>query len=331
MQSKDRKSIPTSTILEPPKAEPVHILEHQVTKPRESDTADSHSRHFKSLNKRRLAKIITNKKLGILCNLDSTLKKAYKRSFSCVRVVLQVGHNSTAETCKARWCFVCTRIRIAKLINAYYDPIKALFENNEVYHVVLSIPTVYDSELSNAWVEMRMSLRRIVRNLKKTYGLDITALRSSECTYNPKTKRYHPHYHLLIAGRKESEMVIQFWLKQFPKARIKGQSIGKADVDSIFELFKYTAKGVIKNEYNALAEDAIFRSLYRKKTVETFGSIKKSVAMGNSIRAKIDWKGDGIDVWVWDNDVLDWVNAEGELLMGIDLQKDEIDFISTFK
>lgn len=326
MQSKGNLADSNSTILGQLKATPLDKLAHEVTSPSEKEG----SKHYNSLSKRQLAKAITVAKTKHLQLLDSPLKKAYSNTLKCNEYLHQNGQNLVSERCKNRWCLVCARIRAMHLMHAYLPVLEPL--KKELYHVVLTRgKTVSKLNLVAAIKDMNLAFRRIVRNAKKTYGMDVVAIRNTECTYRDRSGLFHPHFHLLIHTEDAAKYVIDSWLKQFPNASRKSQKSGIADVNKLIELFKYTAKGIIKNKHHAVAEDAIYRAFRNKKTLVTFNLKKMKIKNDSIIHSKIDWKGDGQQVWKWDQSLMDWVAPDGELLMSRHFTGVEMELIDKLK
>ena len=262
--------------------------------------------------KRQKAKAITMAQVYRLIDLDSRLKKSYWRTYHCNRLILQHGYKMVTTYCNGRWCTVCNRIRMAKMINAYSVTLMKL---NDLYFVTLTTPNVKGSELSNEIDGMYKSWRCINKNIRKTYKQGIKGMRKLECTYNPHTDTYNPHFHFLIESKEGAERLISLWLDRYPKANRKGQDMRKAKQGSLIELFKYTVKGVHKGRFLAEPLDCIYRALEGRRTYQPFGIRKVTEEdVDGIISEEVTFKGFRNDFWTWETDVKDWVNREGELL-----------------
>lgn len=264
------------------------------------------------LTKRQIAKAITLGQLYPLIDLNSPLKKSYWRTYHCNRIIVQDGFKYTTEYCNGRWCTVCNRIRMAKMINGYSVP---LLKIHDLQFVTLTAPNVKGSDLKNEIATMYKKWRGINQNMRKTYKMNIQGLRKLECTYNPKTDTYNPHFHFLIGGQSEAEQLVKLWLDKNPKASIKAQNITKSRDGSIIELFKYAVKGVHKGKFYPQALDQIYQALYGKRTFQSFGISKQIEEDLDGIKSEeLTFKGFNNSIWQWSNECKDWVNSDGELL-----------------
>jgi hypothetical protein len=202
---------------------------------------------------------------------------------------------------------------MAKMINAYSVPLTSL---EDLHFVTLTTPNVTAQDLKVEMDGMYKSWRYIVnKRLRKHHKLRIRGMRKLECTYNPYTDTYNPHFHILVEGKEAAKLLIDLWLKRYPKASIKGQDMRAADPNSLIELFKYTVKGVHKGKYYPKALDTIYQALENRRTYQPFG-IKKLVEEDiDGIKSEeVTFKGYRDDMWRWSKVAKDWVNDDGELL-----------------
>jgi plasmid rolling circle replication initiator protein Rep len=263
--------------------------------------------------KRARAKAFTNSYLFDLIDLKSPLVKSYWNTYHCSRTILQEDRKFTAKYCNNRWCLTCNRIRTAKMINGYSSSIEQ-FDNPQF--VTLTIPNVKAKDLRIAIEEMNVALMHIRRNLKKTYKINLKALRKYESTYNLRTNTFHPHFHLIVEGKDTSDLLVDLWLKQFTKADRKAQDVRLASETSLTELCKYFTKIIAKdNDYNPRALDIMFRAVKGKRTFQPIG-IRKDVSEDvDEIQSQeVDFKPPSNEIWVYETDVYDWVTHDGELL-----------------
>ena len=260
---------------------------------------------------RQKAKAITLAQLFPLINLDSRLKKSYWRTYHCNRLILQEGYNMTTKYCNGRWCTVCNRIRMAKMINAYSLPLLSL---KNLYFVTLTLPNVKAEDLSKEIDRMYQSFRAINQNIRKTYKINLKGMRKLECTYNPHTDTYNPHFHLMLDGERAAELFISLWLQRHPEATRKAQDMRKAKEGSLIELFKYTVKGVHKGKYHPEALDQIYQAFENRRTYQPFGIAKVVDEDISGIKSEaVTFKGNENNNWSWSKNAKDWVNQDGEL------------------
>jgi len=273
--------------------------------------------------KRAIAKYKTLDVLFPLIDLHSSLNKAYWRTYHCCNVLLQEDKKITGKYCNNRWCMVCNRIRTAKLINGYLPAIKQ--DLKDPYFVTLTIPNVPGKDLRKALDKMTRTIRQITDLFRNRRTFKLKGIRKIECTYNTRSKDFHPHLHLLIDGIDIANELVSEWLNHYPEANKRGQDLRPADQNSLIELFKYSTKLSAKEKEEPEALDVIFKALYKKRIFQPIGMRKLSVSEDiEEIQAQeIDSLKSAIDVWTWEHEVSDWVNASGEGLTGCEEYKNE--------
>lgn len=268
-----------------------------------------------SLKKRAKYKYLTNENVLNLVDLNSDLKKSYWSSWHCSNILLQDQQKVTGKYCNNRWCIVCNRIRTAKLIQGY-EPVISKFKNP--YFVTLTIPNVSENELRQRIQSMITCLILINKGLRKIKK-GLKAIRKIEVTYNDRLNNYHPHLHLIVEGQKNAENLINLWLKYNPESDKRGQDMRIADENSMIELFKYSTKltvsGNKKKMIPAYNQDVIYKALKGLRTYQPIG-IKKEVSenIDELQSQRIDDIIAKIDVWVWNQELKDWINSSGEFL-----------------
>jgi hypothetical protein len=257
-----------------------------------------------------------------LSQLDSPLNKSYRRTlFDCCGTIMQEGSKFTSRYCNGRWCNTCNRIRTAKLIKGYAQP---LAEMKEGRHVVLTIVNVRGSDLKAAIEGMTQTFINIQRCMKRE-GNPLKGIRKLECTYNAENDDYHPHYHFIVDGEHQANRLIDEWLTRYPTARRECQRSTPVDAGSAMELFKYVTKLVTSSKKKAHegfkiyvpALDTIFQAMAGKRTFQPFGGIKMVTEDVEGVQAE-DIAGIPeyeFAVWEWSGN--DWRHiAGGEMLAG---------------
>jgi hypothetical protein len=200
---------------------------------------------------------------------DFTMQDSYWNSFHCVSHLEQKGEKITGKYCGNRWCLVCSRVRTGKLINKY----RPFFEQmQEPQFVTLTAPTVTEVELPNRLEEMQKQLKQVQEIMRKM-STPLVGVRKIEVQYNPDTNKYHPHFHLLIEGKYEAEVLVDLWLSKNTTAVREAQDIRSADADTLIEVFKYTTKLCSKDRrtMNAHGLHIIFRELRGLRTFQAIG------------------------------------------------------------
>jgi DNA-damage-inducible protein D len=300
---------------------------------------------FTILSKRARAKTYTVPLSVKLASLESPLKKSYWISYNCCRDLTQEGSKITGRYCNYRWCSVCNRIRTAKLIIGYKQPLSELEDKR---FVTLTLPNCKSSELSETLDFMQKTIDDIREMFKKRkargQSLGLVGLRKLECTYNYKTNTYHPHFHFVIQGNDIAKEFYESWvsrvynrykavkdgngefytiekIKYAHEAKKKGKSghIIECDGEEL-ELFKYFTKMVSKTEkgYQTFVEplDIIFRAMENRRVFQSMG-LKKDVSenIDDIISEEIDNIEERFTKWKWYKN--DWVEmSTGEVLTG---------------
>ncbi len=276
--------------------------------------------------KRAKAKFITNGFIIDLASLKSPLEQSYWNTFHCVETLLYDQENGkmTGKYCKNRWCLVCNRIRTGKLMNKYFD---RFIKYDDLFFVTLTVRNVPIEKLPECLNRMGKIWDKI-RFKFKYRGINFDGIRKSECTYNNKENTFHPHFHVVIRGREQAELLLQLWMKLNKEdTDIKGQDIRKCDTDTLKELFKYFTKIVKrdkttdKNEYQIFIKplDLMNQAYYKNKIFNPFGIFRKKEDSENDedieeLQAEILQEIRDGSVWAWIQTQSDWVSEYGEYL-----------------
>lgn len=108
-------------------------------------------------------------------------------------------------TCKEKFCSNCKKLKQAARMTRYIPEIEKLTSDYNMFHLVLTLPSVSGEELSKTIKSIftyYANLNRYFRGDKKIRGVSfnqwgyVGGLRSLEVTY--KGKMYHPHLHCLL-------------------------------------------------------------------------------------------------------------------------------------
>jgi hypothetical protein len=287
------------------------------------------------LQKRALKKVITKALVigngnGLVDVEGSELNKGYWSTYHCSNVMLQDGKKVSSSYCKRRWCLVCNNIRTANLILGYAD---VLAEFKDPYFVTLTQPSVKAHELEYRIVKSNSSVRKVRDRLKKR-GVVLKGIRNHECTYNADKDTFHPHQHFIVEGEEEAHQLKMEWLVTETESEFAAQKVVKADENSVLELFKYMTKVIVKGKegnpsHYPKAMDVIFCAYKDKRTVQSFGGIKKK-EITEEITGNIehDYLPSRLEWFVYEDQAMDWVSAYGELLSEFSPTKKVIDLVS---
>jgi len=231
----------------------------------------------RNLLKRARSKYYTNRIVGHLLYRNSPIHKQYQRAYYCNTHIVQNGKTFTSKYCNSRACHICNRIRTAKFINGYKQP---LLDLGALEFTTLTIPNVRHQVLRDTVTRMCKDFTNIIRVLRERRGIKVSGIRKIEITYNSTTDTYHPHLHV-ITDQSTGETIIAEWLARYPDATRSAQDTRKCDENSFNELFKYTTKIAAKAksgkgfDVHIPALDMILIALDKKRTFQSFGTIKK--------------------------------------------------------
>jgi len=275
-----------------------------------------------TLQNRATTKAITDAGVLRFVSLESPLNKSYWQTYHCTRTILQDGTQIKSRYCNQRWCLVCNRIRTAKLMKGYIPAIDVM---KDPQFVTLTRPNVKGSYLRSTFVDMNSKFSQCKDVLRKQ-GIALVGIRKVETTYNNQRDDFHPHFHFIIDGKKESEALKVEWLKRNPKALHYLQDV-KPCTDPI-ELFKYFTKLTTKDgQFIPEALDITFRAMKGKRVFQPFGGIKKqSEDIDINESTLIDWKPEATEIWTFQSSgkFSDWYNANGEALSEVELSEETL-------
>lgn len=250
---------------------------------KENDVLKEDVRKFKKLaQKKTVSYLFNDAYLSYLLNQNNKkydfLVKQVAEAIECKNVYLQQGTEYFTHTCKRKTCLSCQNKRTAQLIDSYLTQID--FSQNDIYFGTATKSATSKSKLEKNLNDTISAFGTIVRNIKKTYNLDVQAIRTIECTYNEIEDTYHLHVHYLIKGQKQAELFQQLWFDKWNKTN--GYTISKdaqhltlADKGSGLELFKYCTK--IGENVNFEALSNILYVFQNRRLVQAYGMKKETV------------------------------------------------------
>lgn len=182
--------------------------------------------------------------------------------------------------CRQRWCAFCWSVRASELRARLVRIVNAWGHGN-AWFVTLTEPNVAGDKLRETMRAMTKRLRACVLAVRRA-GVAVELVRRNEVTFNPETRDYHPHLHLLVRGQVAAQMLRGEWLNRTPRASSLAQDCQRADPRRLLrELTKYVAKpmatgrpdGTTKREYwPAYAVATIYRALARLRLFAVLGA-----------------------------------------------------------
>jgi hypothetical protein len=228
------------------------------------------------------------------------------------------------------------------MMAGYIEPLREL---GDLYFTTLTIKNVKAEKLAETIEKMLKDISNIIRVLRERKKINISGIRKIEITYNAKMDTYHPHFHILH-NENVGDIIIEEWLKRNPTAKQKGwdwkekkmvdlqvsKPVTKKDEDDkkfLNEIFKYATKFVVKDskDRNIMnvyvpALDNILRALHTKRSVQSFGDIRKLKIAEEEGEQEllsqeiIDIEEETYKEWQWSaiDDIYDWLDNNGKRL-----------------
>jgi hypothetical protein len=228
------------------------------------------------------------------------------------------------------------------MMAGYIEPLREL---GDLYFTTLTIKNVKAENLAETIEKMLKDISNIIRVLRERKKINISGIRKIEITYNAKMDTYHPHFHILH-NENVGDIIIEEWLKRNPTAKQKGwdwkekkmvdlqvsKPVTKKNEDDkkfLNEIFKYATKFVVKDskDRNIMnvyvpALDNILRALHTKRSVQSFGDIRKLKIAEEEGEQEllsqeiIDIEEETYKEWQWSaiDDIYDWLDNNGKRL-----------------
>lgn len=260
--------------------------------------------------------------------------QGYWNTYHCQEKLFSSEGRVYGRYCKNRWCTLCASIRKAELINQYLPEIQTW---EDPHFVTLTVKAVLAGKLSWAFRGLHKAFRQLREYHKKKdqqgKGEKLIGLRATECNFNPITKTYNPHIHLIVANAQMAKTLTTEWVKKWnqkgdrytsPRAQ-HFRKVENVEKDLI-ELVKYGAKVFTEPDLNrkaggntpqmvyAAALDNIFAAMKPYRLFERFGfNLPKQSARSKQSPKIINH----YDELVFEPTLRDWHNPEtGELFTG---------------
>lgn len=247
--------------------------------------------------------------------------------YHCGDFVAFEGNKIVASNfCRLRLCPMCQR---RKSLKTFSDFCKILDELKDYafLHLVLTVPNVEGSELSETLDYMNRSSSRFfrVKALQKAFK---GVARFTEISYNNKHNNFHPHFHNLIAVKKSyftSRDYLKYdylralwsavWLNRKKNlSRLSDDKlllsdlsdsnslqifITKADEGALPEIAKYAVKPLMfecSRRERAEILQALYEGIHSKRLVQTYGVIREACR-----KLKIDFEADSVELDTLEN------------------------------
>lgn len=178
---------------------------------------------------------------------DETRKKSYWNTYHCQNKVYTVDGKLYSRYCKNRHCTLCCSIRKAAIINSYLPTIQTW---EEPYLVTLTVKSIPHNRLKPVMQSMVKELRRIIAKYRKQHqrggNTKLVGVRSLESNFNPKSKKYNPHFHIIVANKAMADIITKEWLMRGKKGWVHEDAQNQMkvfnNVKALIEVVKYGSK-----------------------------------------------------------------------------------------
>ena len=191
-----------------------------------------------------------------------------------------------ANNCENRFCPMCAYKKSRKDAMKISVMLKYLENKFQFLFLTLTSPNVTSDNLEDEIKEYNSSFKRL-SELKLFKNAVLGYVRKLEITYNNETKTYHPHFHVLLAVKKNyfSNNYIKrdTWLEMWQKAK-RDESITQVDVrkldmkKGVAEIAKYSSKD---SDYLISQEifDVMYKALKGRQIITYNGVFKDSAKL----------------------------------------------------
>ena len=240
----------------------------------------------KNLTKRARAKYFSYSLAQELALCDSRLQSSYYRTLTCCSELTQQGDKLTSKYCGARWCLVCNRIRTAKMITKYEPHLKAMQQPHFVTLTIPSVTgdvkdlryavdklQKYCRRAADRFRKYGIKFKgfrkiEITYNTEKGYHPHLHFIIDGDLPGDTEEDKIKFVYQVwkrcrfpkkeftaalreynkgkVSAGYFKAELLRAGWMQEFKTSRAIAQNVKPANIGSLKELFKYSAKIITK-------------------------------------------------------------------------------------
>jgi len=283
------------------------------------------------LSNRAKKKIITQR---VILNLIDVAKekgelewvKSYWNTWHCQNKVQSANGRLYGKYCKNRICTVCCGIRKAEIINKYFDTIQK-WESPHL--VTITIKAVSARFLKKRMKDMLAVFKKIVRKFRKWHSrgkaIKLIGIKSLECNFNPFTKEYNPHFHIIVPNRSTGNLIIQEWQKAWGGKMVNSSAQDNQKIatleGALREVIKYSSKiftkPTTKEEEGKKIPPVIYVSalhniLVAMKGLRIFDRFGFDVPKEQRIKPRKMTQVYEFEDWEFDPVKMDWMNADSQ-------------------
>jgi hypothetical protein len=283
----------------------------------------------KSIKGRAKRKLITNKMTLSLVdvakeNKDFDKLKGYWNTYHCQSKIYTADGKLYGRYCKNRFCLLCCSIRKADIMNRYLPIIKTWKDPHFVTLTARSVPLKSLPKRMKSMINgFRIISGKCRKRAQRNKGIKLIGIKSLECNYNPKLKKYNPHLHLIVATKEMAETVKNEWLTICPEylASKKAQKIQRVwnSEKALIEIVKYGSKIFTEPDVNNKTSKKADRDIYTAALSNIFNAMKGiriferfGFNLPKRSRESKSTVFSNYDEWQFDAKKFDWLNIKSE-------------------
>lgn len=176
----------------------------------------------------------------------------------------------TENYCKNRFCTICCSIRKAELINKYYPVLKNW---EDAHFVTLTVKACNSKNLKKYIDGLLRGFHIIHMRCKKRHqrgkGIKLKGVKSLECNFNPITKTYNPHFHIIVENYAIAKLLREEWLllwksdkKLFTSWKAQDVSKVRSVEHAMIEIIKYGSKIFTEPDLKKKGKSSVSPTIY---------------------------------------------------------------------
>lgn len=255
-------------------------------------------------------------------NGEPELEKSYWNTYYCQQNIVTANGKLYGKYCKNRFCTLCCANRKAEMINRYYPILK---EWKEPYFLTLTVKACKSHQLKAYIRVMLKTFQKITEKHRKRHqrgrGLKLIGVKSLESNFNPKSKTYNPHFHIITKDKWMAEVIKKEWLQRSKKGYAehwcqKIKPITNLET-GLIEIIKYGSKIFTEPDLKKRAKhtdtahiylkalDTILTAMKGKRIFDRFGFKSPNKNKPQQYPAKLlsDYR-----EWEYDSESSDWID-----------------------
>jgi len=265
-------------------------------------------------------------------------QKRWARVGNCCSIIEKKTDKNTGQTlyvkknqCKDKACPICSHNKSVRMAHKYLPKLQAM---NKPVMLVLHERNCAKGTLAETIARMNKDWRNLMKKANEAKR-GYSGIVSWEVTTNEKTQTFHPHMHVIVESE-HAKQILEDWIKRNPAKRTyhahlnNGQNMKpmSKDMDSLFEVLKYTMKVSVSTQSKKKGEDKkkkemastemiyeIMCAMHQKPQWQPFGTWRKNnhepepIADEKQIDIEENPEVQQCDKWVWCYDTWDWVGT----------------------